>query len=91
MLLIILLNHDESFNPGQILSNKEKGALKKLITAKNKVICVDDMDTNLGGATADKHDGTKECRRQLYDQSTYLKLSEDAKNALIRSIKFQLQ
>ena len=70
---------ESSFNPGQNLSNKEKGALKKLITEKNKVMCFDDTDKNLGTATADKHDGTKECRRQLYDQSTYLKLSEDAK------------
>ena len=49
------------------------------MTEKNKVICIDDTDKNCGAAMADKCDVTKECRRQLYDQSTYLTLSEDAK------------
>ena len=42
---------ESSFNPGQNLSNKEKGALKELITEKNKVIYIDDTDKNLGVAT----------------------------------------
>ena len=65
---------DSSDNPSQNLSKKEKGALKKMMTEKNKVICIDDTDKNLGAATADKSDVIKECHRQLYDHSTYLKL-----------------
>ena len=61
------------------------------MTEKNKVIYIDDMDKNLGAATADKSDLTFECRRQLYDQSTYLKLSEGAKNDLIGTLRFQLK
>ena len=49
------------------------------MTEKNKVICIDDTDKHLGEATADKGDVTKEYHRQLYNRSTYLKLSEDAK------------
>ena len=79
---------ETSFSSGQTLSNKKKGALKKLITEKNKVICIDDTDNNLGAATADKSDVTKECRRQLYDQSTHLKLSEDAKMILFELSSF---
>ena len=61
------------------------------MTEKNKVICIDDTDTNLGATMADKSDVTKECHRQLYNQSTYSKLSENAKNDLIHTIKFQLK
>ena len=71
---------DTSFISRQNVSNKEIGALKKLKNEKNKVICIDDTDKNLGAATADKSDVTKACRRQLYNQSMYFKLSEDAKN-----------
>ena len=39
----------------------------------------------------DKSDAIKEGRRQLYGHTTYFKLSEDAKNDLIRRIKFQLE
>ena len=46
---------------------------------KNKSICIDDTDKNLGAATTDESDVTKKCRRQLFDQSTQFKLSEDAK------------
>ena len=62
-----------------------------MITAKNKGFCIDDTDKNHGASTADKSDSTKECHRQLYDQLTYLKLSEDAKNNLIRTLKFQVK
>ena len=43
------------------LSNQEKGALKKL-RDKNKVVCVNDTDKNLGAANADTCDVKTECR-----------------------------
>ena len=71
---------ETSFSSRQNLSNKEKGALKiEYMAVKNKVICIDEMDKKLGAATADKSDVTIECRRQLYGQSTYLKLSSTQK------------
>ena len=42
---------------------------------KNVVRVVNDSDKNLGAAIADTHDVIKECKRQLYDVNTYLKLS----------------
>ena len=62
-----------------------------MMTEKNKVICIDDTDENLGAATTDKSDVIGECRRQLYNYSTCFILSEDAKNDLIRNTKFQLR
>ena len=62
-----------------------------MMTEKNKVICIDDTDKNLGATMVDKSDIIKECCRQLYDHSKYLKLSEDAKNDLIGNVKFQLK
>ena len=58
---------------------------------KNKVFCIDGTDKNLGSTMADKCDINKECHRQLYNESTYFKLSEDARNDLIHPIKFQLK
>ena len=55
----------------------EKRALCKLITEKNKIHVVNDTDKNLGPANADKSDVIKECKRQLYDVNTYLKLSKE--------------
>ena len=60
-------------------------SLKRLFRQDN------DTDKKLEAATEDKCDVTKECRRQLYAESTYFKLSEDVRNDPIRSIKLQLQ
>ena len=69
------------------LSGKEKRALHKLITEKNKTYVVNDTDKNLGPANADKPDVIKECKRQLYDVDTYNKLSfEEMKLFLQKSI-----
>ena len=54
----------------------EKRALRKLITEKNKIHVVNDTDKNLGPANADKSDVIKECKRQLFDVTTYAKLSK---------------
>jgi hypothetical protein len=59
------------------LSVKEKRALHKLITEKNKIHVINDTDKNLGPANADKSDVIKECKRQLFDVLTYLKLSKE--------------
>ena len=54
-----LAKHDVSSN----LSGKEKRALHKLITEKNKIHVINDTDKNLGPANADKSDIIKECKR----------------------------
>ena len=59
------------------LCKKEKRALHTLVTEKNRVHVINDTDKNLGPANADKSDGIKECKRQLYDVDTYLKLSKE--------------
>ena len=58
------------------MSEKEKRALHKLITEKNKIHVINDTDKNLGPANADKSDVITECKRQLFDALTYLKLSK---------------
>ena len=73
------------------MSNKEKKALNRLIKNRNKEICVNDTDKNLGAISADKEDVVLECCRQLYDVITYNKMTwEEAKN-LIDKIKFNLK
>ena len=64
----------------------------KLITEKNKIHVINDTDKNLGPANADKSDLIKECKRQLFDVLTYLKLSEaEMKTFLTKSIeKFRM-
>ena len=42
---------------------------------KNKVICVNDTDKNLGAAHAGTGEVNAECRRQLYDTFMYQKLT----------------
>ena len=59
------------------LCKKEKRALHTLVTEKNRVHVINDTDKNLGPANADKSDVIKECKRQLYDVDTYLKLSKE--------------
>ena len=65
------IKHDSSSNPGK----KEKRALHKLVTEKNRIHVINDTDKNLGPANADKSDVINECKRQLYDVDTYNKLS----------------
>ena len=54
-------------------------------------MCIDDTDKNLGAAAADKIDVVKESHRQLYDKTTYRKLSVEAKNKFITDINIQYQ
>ena len=63
--------HDSSSNLGK----KEKRALHKMVTEKNRVHVINDTDKNLGPANVDKSDVINECKRQLYDVMTYSKLS----------------
>ena len=85
------LRGSTSFSSSQNLLNKDKGALRVLMMEEHKVICIIDMDKNLGATTADKFDITKECHRQLYDQSIALNYSRIQKNELICKIKLQLK
>ena len=39
---------------GQNMSNKEKSALRNLISAKKKSVVINDTDKNMGAADADK-------------------------------------
>ena len=66
---------------------KKKRALHKLVTEKNKIHVINDTDKNLGPANADKSDVINKCKRQLFDVSTYLKLSKtEMETFLIKSI-----
>ena len=66
------------------LGKKEKRALHKLVTEKNRVHVINDTDKNLGPANADKSDVINECKRQLYDVMTYSKLSFEEMESFIR-------
>ena len=67
------------------LSEKEKRALHKLITEKNKIHVINDTDKNLGPANADKSDVITECKRQLFDALTYLKFSKSELENFLRT------
>ena len=65
----------------------EKQALQKLVTEKNKIHVINDTDKNRGPANADKSDVINECKRQLFDVATYLKLSKaEMETFLLKSI-----
>ena len=68
------------------MSVKEKRALHKLITEKNKIHITNDKDKNLGPTNADKCEVIKECKRQLYDVVTYIKLSAEEVNFFWKSV-----
>ena len=80
-----------AFKLSQNLSNKEKGGLKNLMRVKNKVICVNETDKNLGAANAGTGDVKAERCRQLYAAFTYQKLTEAQMNEFVRNVKFQLK
>ena len=73
------------------MSNKEFSELQKILINKNVVHVVNDNDKNLGAAVADKKDVIVECKRQLYDIKTYLKLSMEEMEILIAKIQMELQ
>ena len=58
--------------------------------AKNKNQVINDSDKNLGAVMADKEDVVIECKRQLYDISTYVKLSFEEMEILVAKIKSEL-
>ena len=57
---------------------------------KNEIHVINDTDKNLGAAVADKEDVIVECKRQLYDINTYLKLSLEEMEMLIAKIQMEL-
>ena len=73
----------------QNLSNKEFSELQKIVVNKNVVHVVNDTDKNLGAVVADKKDVIAECKRQLYDIKTYLKLSMEEMEILIAKIQME--
>ena len=52
---------------------------------------INDTDKNLGAAVADKKDVIIECKRQLFDVNTYLKLSLEEMEILITKIQTELR
>ena len=52
---------------------------------------INDTDKNLGAAVADKEDVIIECKRQLFDVNTYLKLSLEEMEILIAKIQTELR
>ena len=53
---------------------------------KNQDFIINDSDKNLGAAAAENKDIITECKRQLYDISTYIKLSLEEVEILIAKI-----
>ena len=76
---------------GQIISTKEKTALRNLVRAKIIIIIINDTDKNMGTADADKKDVVDECVRQLSDVKTYHKLSEEELKNIISEIQTKLK
>ena len=75
----------------QNLSNKEFSVLQKSVVNKNKIHVINDTDKNLGAAVTDKEDVIVECKRQLFDINTYLKLSLEEMEMLIAKIQMELR
>ena len=75
----------------QNLSNKEFNVLQKSVVNKNEVRVILDTDKNHGSAVADKEDVIVECKRQLFDINTYLKLSLEEMEMLIAKIQMELR
>ena len=65
--------------------------LQKIVVNKNVVHVVNDTDKNLGAAIADKEEVISECKRQLFDINTYLKLSLEEMEMLIARIQMELR
>ena len=65
------------------MSKNEFSALQNVMEAKNKNQVINDSDKNLGAVMADKEDVVIECRRQLYDISTYVKPSLEEMEILV--------
>ena len=74
----------------QNLSNQEFFEIQKIRNLKNKDQVINDSDKNLGAVMADKSDVFSECKRQLYDVNTYIKLSLEEMEILIAKIKSEL-
>jgi len=79
-----IIENQVKFDVNSNLSSMEKRALRKLITEKNKIHVVNDTDKNLGPANADKSDVIMECKRQLFDVTTYSKLSKAEVDTFLR-------
>ena len=57
---------------------------------KNESQIINDSDKNLSGVMDDKEDVILECKRQLYDIKTYIKVSLEEMEMLIAKIKSEL-
>jgi len=75
----------------QNLCKQEFNELQKIIVNKNEVFVINDTDTNLGAAITDKEDVVIECKRQLFDIKTYIKLSMEQMEMLIAKIQTDLE
>ena len=74
----------------QNISNNQFFELQKVRDLKNKTQVINDSDKNLGAVMANKTDVITECKRQLYDINTYIKLSLEEMEMLIAKIKSEL-
>ena len=73
------------------MSKQEFKELQKVIVNKNEIHIVNDTDKNLGAAISDKEDVVDKCKRQLYDITTYFKLSIEQMEMLIAKIQTDLE
>jgi hypothetical protein len=72
------------------LSNQEFFELQNIRALKNKTEVINDSDKNLGAVMVDKTDVVTECKRQLYDINTYIRLSLVEMEMLVAKIKSEL-
>ena len=85
------MRDEQSKVPQQNLCKQEFNELQKIIVNKNEVHVINDTDKNLGAAIADKEDVVNECKRQLFDIKTYIKLSLEQMEMLIAKIQTDLE
>ena len=72
------------------MPKNEFSAHQNVMEAKNENQIINDSDKNLGAVMADKEDVVIECKRQLYDISTYTKLLFEEMEILVAKIKSEL-
>ena len=65
----------------------EFSALELLMKDTNKDFIINDSDKKLGVAVAEKEDVLKECKRQLYDTTSYLRVCSEEAEMLIAKIR----
>ena len=74
------------------MSKLEFSEFEFLMKDTNKDFIINDSDKNLRKTVAEKEEVIKECKRQLYDTTTHLRLSSEAADLemLVAKIRMEL-